>query len=176
MCVCVCVAPVSLCCTGGVWGNRARCPHPLLCRINLPFLSAGFAESAYLSGAGTQQAPLYPGNNHTHTHRNSPRWYIIECLQKARFRTRGALLYLGGADVLVQLLHVPGPLFQIGQTYLQPAPSAAQLGSLLQPPSLAAAATAGQEGRGGGGGGGTEGQSDPHPYAAAITANMAANF
>lgn len=57
--------------------------------------------------------------------------------------------------MLVQLHHLPCPLFQVVQPHLQPAPSAAQLSSLFQPPSLPYA-TADR-----GGGGETGGQSDP---------------
>lgn len=52
---------------------------------------------------------------------------------------RGRLSYLSRADVLVELHQLLYPPLQLSQTQLQPAPSAAQLRSLFQPPPLTAA-------------------------------------
>lgn len=73
-------------------------------------------------------------------------WYIMSTvLYWGGYR--GLLSYLGGADVLVELHQLLRPPLQLGQTQLQPAPSAAQLRSLLQPTPLTAAATPGTRGR-----------------------------
>ena len=57
-------------------------------------------------------------------------WYIMSAsLYWSGYR--GLLSYLGGADVFVELHQLLYPPLQLGQTQIQPAPSAAQLRSLF---------------------------------------------